>query len=194
MTGSYDNFLSYFSIVGNKKIWIVDGSFASKDHISPFDGLTLQNVLHVPKISYNLLSIRKITKDLNYQIASHQVMFSSKTWTRGRRLALPDTIGDSISLTMMLPLGIVIGLVCCFLIFQLYVVAFSLFPLPPSPISYVFPHLFHKVDDSSLSCHVCIRAKQQRVTFPSQPYKSSQHLTLIHSDVWGPSSNAILPK
>ncbi|KAA0050650.1 Cysteine-rich RLK (receptor-like protein kinase) 8 [Cucumis melo var. makuwa] len=42
-------------------------------------------------------------------------------------------------------------------------------------------------DVSSLSCDVCIRAKQHRVSFPSQPYKPTQPFTLIHSDVWGPS-------
>ena len=31
--------------------------------IGPFESLTLQNVLYVPKISYNLLFISKITKD-----------------------------------------------------------------------------------------------------------------------------------
>ena len=55
---------------GNEKIRIVDGSFApiaGKGHISPFDGLTSQNVLDVPKIYYN--SISKITRDLNCQVA-----------------------------------------------------------------------------------------------------------------------------
>ncbi|KAA0035624.1 Beta-galactosidase [Cucumis melo var. makuwa] len=42
-------------------------------------------------------------------------------------------------------------------------------------------------DVSSLSSDVCIRAKQHRVSFPSQPYKPTQPFTLIHNDVWGPS-------
>ncbi|KAL0556854.1 hypothetical protein IC582_005371 [Cucumis melo] len=46
---------------------------------------------------------------------------------------------------------------------------------------------FSKLDVSSLSCDVCIRAKQHRVSFPSQPYKPTQPFTLIHSDIWGPS-------
>jgi len=72
LTGSSDNFLSYHPCVGHEKIRIVDRSFApvaSKGHISPFDDLILQNVLHVPKISYNLLSVSKITRDLNYHVA-----------------------------------------------------------------------------------------------------------------------------
>ncbi|KAL0536094.1 hypothetical protein IC582_025026 [Cucumis melo] len=54
-------------------------------------------------------------------------------------------------------------------------------------MQYLFLHLFSKLDVSFLSCDVCIRAKQHRVTFPSQPYKPTQPFTLIHSDVWGPS-------
>ncbi|KAL0553933.1 hypothetical protein IC582_007837 [Cucumis melo] len=54
-------------------------------------------------------------------------------------------------------------------------------------MKYLFPHLFSKIDVSFLSCDVCIRAKQHRVSFPSQPYKPIKLFTLIHSDVWGPS-------
>ena len=54
-------------------------------------------------------------------------------------------------------------------------------------MKYLFPHLFSKVDVSSLSCDVCIQAKQHQVSFPSQPYKSTQPFTLVHSDVWRPS-------
>ena len=54
-------------------------------------------------------------------------------------------------------------------------------------MKYIFPHLFSKVDVSSLSCDICIRAKQHQVSFPSQPYKSTQLFTLIYSDIWGPS-------
>ncbi|KAL0556045.1 hypothetical protein IC582_004550 [Cucumis melo] len=54
-------------------------------------------------------------------------------------------------------------------------------------MQYLFPYLFSKLDVSSLSCDVCIRAKQHRVSFPSQPYKPTQPFILVHSDVWGPS-------
>ncbi|TYK29238.1 Beta-galactosidase [Cucumis melo var. makuwa] len=42
-------------------------------------------------------------------------------------------------------------------------------------------------DVSSLSCDVCIRAKQHQVSFPLQPYKPTRPFTLVHSDVLGPS-------
>ncbi|KAL4018679.1 hypothetical protein IC575_022296 [Cucumis melo] len=58
---------------------------------------------------------------------------------------------------------------------------------PNTCMKYLFPYLLSKIDVSSLSCDACIRAKQHRVSFPSQPYKPTQLFTLIHSDFWGPS-------
>ena len=51
----------------------------------------------------------------------------------------------------------------------------------------LFPHSFSKVDVSSLSCDVCVRAKQPQVPFPFQPYKPTKPFTLINNDVWRPS-------
>ncbi|KAA0039144.1 Beta-galactosidase [Cucumis melo var. makuwa] len=64
--------------VDGKNPWILDSGatdhltaddslapIASKGQIVPFDGFALQNVLHVPKLSYNLLSISKITRELH---------------------------------------------------------------------------------------------------------------------------------
>ncbi|KAL4025768.1 hypothetical protein IC575_014173 [Cucumis melo] len=68
LTGSSEHFISYASCAGNEKIRIADGSLApiaGKGQIVPFDGFALQNVLHVPKLSYNLLSISKITRELH---------------------------------------------------------------------------------------------------------------------------------
>ena len=60
--------MSYVPCAGNETIKIADDSLApiaGKGKISPCAGLSLHDVLHVPKISYNLLSISKITRDLN---------------------------------------------------------------------------------------------------------------------------------
>ncbi|TYK24437.1 reverse transcriptase [Cucumis melo var. makuwa] len=67
-SGSSEHFISYASCAGNEKIRIVDGSLAPiavKGQIVSFDGFALQNDLHVPKLSYNLLSISKITRELH---------------------------------------------------------------------------------------------------------------------------------
>ncbi|TYK18899.1 retrotransposon protein, putative, unclassified, expressed [Cucumis melo var. makuwa] len=68
LTGFSEHFISYTPYAGNEKIRIADGSLASiarKGQIVLFDGFFLQNVLHVPKLSYNLLSISKITRELH---------------------------------------------------------------------------------------------------------------------------------
>ncbi|XP_073121790.1 uncharacterized protein [Henckelia pumila] len=71
MTGSSQLFSSYIPCAGNQRVKIVDGSLASVAGkgtvvISPF--LTLKNVLHVPPLSYNLLSISKLTFDLKCRV------------------------------------------------------------------------------------------------------------------------------
>ena len=53
------------------KICIVDGSFTSiaeKGTISMSTKLTLHSVLHVLKLTCNLLSVSKISKDANYHV------------------------------------------------------------------------------------------------------------------------------
>ena len=60
--------MSNIPCVGNEPIRIADGSLTlitGKGKISPYIGLSLHNVLHVPKLSYNFLSISKITHELN---------------------------------------------------------------------------------------------------------------------------------
>ncbi|KAA0046572.1 Beta-galactosidase [Cucumis melo var. makuwa] len=64
--------------VDGKNPWILDSGatdhltadgslapIAGKGQIVPFDVFALQNILHVPKLSYNLLSISKITRELH---------------------------------------------------------------------------------------------------------------------------------
>lgn len=54
-------------------------TIAGNGHISFFHGLTLQNVLHVPKMSYNLMSVSKITRDLqcNVTFSPDNVLFQN---------------------------------------------------------------------------------------------------------------------
>ena len=68
LTSPAKHFVSYIPCVGNETIRIADGCLdliARKGKISPCTGLSLHNVLHVPKISCNLRSISKITHELN---------------------------------------------------------------------------------------------------------------------------------
>ena len=56
-------------------------------------------------------------------------------------------------------------------------------------IKVLFPSLFNKVDIESLHCDVCEFAKHERSPFSLNNKRSLFPFYLIHSDVWGPSTN-----
>ncbi|KAA0052230.1 reverse transcriptase [Cucumis melo var. makuwa] len=195
LTGFSEHFVSYTPCAGNEKIRIADGSLApiaGKGQIVLFDGFSLKNVLHVPSLSYNLLSISKITHELHCKATflpesvCFQDLNSGRTIGTARHsgglyILNDDTSGSSISTTRLL------SSYFSTFVHDLKLWHFRLGHPNFTYMKYLFPHLFPKIDVSSLSCDVCIRAKQHRVSFPSQPYKPTQPFTLIHSDVWGPS-------
>ena len=193
LTGSSEHFVSYTSSAGNEKIRIANGSLASivaKGQIV-LDGSSLQNVLHVPKLSYNLLSISKITRELHCKVTflpgslcfrdlSSERTIGTAWHSKGLYILDDDTSSSSISRTS-LPSSYFSSSEHDFMLWH-----FRLGHPNFTYMKYLFPNLFTKIDVSSLSCDVCIRVKH-RVSFSSQPYKPTQPFTLIHSDVWGPS-------
>ncbi|KAL0545260.1 hypothetical protein IC582_020410 [Cucumis melo] len=192
---SSEHFISYAPCADNEKIWIADGSLApiaGKGQIVPFDNFALQNVLHVPKLSYNLLSISKITRELHCKdiFLPESVHFQGLSLGRtigtvrhSKRFYIldDDTSCSSLSRISLLSSYFSTSEQDCMLWhFRLGHANFTY-------MQYLFPHLFSKLDVSFLSCDVCIQAKQHRVSFPTQPYKPTQSFTLIYSDVWCPS-------
>ena len=71
MTHSSHKFITYDPCLSNRKISTADGSLstiAGQGNVLINQALTLKNVLHVPNLSTNLLSIHKLTKDLNCNV------------------------------------------------------------------------------------------------------------------------------
>ena len=71
MTNLSHLFISYTPCSGNKKVNISYGSLSSivgQGSIRLSDKIVLQYVLHVPKISCNLLSISRLSKDSNCHV------------------------------------------------------------------------------------------------------------------------------
>lgn len=71
MTSSFKLFQSYTPCPGNKKVKVADGSFfpiAGKCFIQISDIINLKSVLHVPKLTCNLLSVSKLSKDSNCSV------------------------------------------------------------------------------------------------------------------------------
>lgn len=68
LTGSSNLVSSYIPYLGHQKVKTVDGSISfvvGKGAIFVSKNLTLNSILHVPKLSCNLISISKLTHDLN---------------------------------------------------------------------------------------------------------------------------------
>jgi len=68
MTPHSSYFSSYTALSGNQHITVANGSNTpvtghGNVHLQP--SFPLKNVFHVPKLSNNLLSIQKVTQDLN---------------------------------------------------------------------------------------------------------------------------------
>ena len=67
MTGSLTMFSCYKKCVDNMIVSVADGSTSLVVGIGDvvYSEFYLKNVLHVPSLKYNLLSLSKLTKDLN---------------------------------------------------------------------------------------------------------------------------------
>ncbi|KAA0043342.1 reverse transcriptase [Cucumis melo var. makuwa] len=104
-----EHFVSYTPYADNEKIRIIDGSLAptaGKGQIVLFDGFSLQNVLHVPKLSYKLLSISKITRELHCKATFLPESVCFQDLNSGRTIG---TVRHSrgLYILMMIPPGIV---------------------------------------------------------------------------------------
>ena len=89
MTGCAKLFSSYTPSPGNVKVKIADGSFstmAGTGSIEIYPNIVLNLVLHVPKLSYNLISISKLTKDQNYIVSFSQSFCDFQDRVSGRRI------------------------------------------------------------------------------------------------------------
>lgn len=76
---------------GKQKVKIADGSYsaiARKRTIKISKKLYLQSVLHVPNFSVNLLSVSKLSTDLNCVAVLSFSNCVFRTFTQGRRLGL----------------------------------------------------------------------------------------------------------
>ena len=105
MTGQSQLFHSYMPSSGLNKVRIADGSFspiAGKGEIALTPTLTLNSLLHVPKLSCNLFSVSKFTQTNNCVAKFSLPITSFRIWVWGRRLAVLEKSRDCIILMMVL--------------------------------------------------------------------------------------------
>lgn len=182
-------FLSYTPCPGNAKIKAADGSLSSivgKGTITISDSLVLKFVLHVPNLSCNLLSISKLTKDLQWiikffpshckfhDLASGMTIGSAKEQDRLfyfedhvtlNRQAQKTATSDTFSAHSEI-------------MFWHYRLGHPSFPY----LQKLFPPLFKNKNFSSFQCKICQLAKNHHSIFPFCPYKN---LLLLYTVTFG---------
>ena len=193
MTGSSQLFSSYSPCAGNQKVKIAYGSFATvagkgKIIISPL--LTLKDVLHVPHLSYNLLSVSKLTRDHNCKINFWSSHCKFQDLTSGKTIGDARQDGGLYLFNNGSNFGRQDQQTCFNSISSNNEIMLWHFRLGHPSFQYLkqlLPKLFMNKNAFSFQCEVCELAKHHRAVFLPQPYQKSKPFTMIHSDVWGPS-------
>uniref|UniRef100_A0A1S8ADA3 Uncharacterized protein n=1 Tax=Citrus limon TaxID=2708 RepID=A0A1S8ADA3_CITLI len=195
MTGNSQLFSSYIPCAGNQKVKIANGSLATvagKGTITISPSLVLKNVLHVPHLSYNLLSISKLTFDHNCQVIFQSSCCKFQDLTSGKMIGGAkmggrlyffnngSTYGRQDLQTCFNSISVVNDSKIMLWHYRLGHPNFQYLKL-------LLPKLFMNKNPSVFRCESCELAKHHRAIFQSQPYKKSKPFTMIHSNVWGPS-------
>jgi transposase InsO family protein len=201
-SGATDHMTSYSSLIDSlipspiKSVQVANGTpmpISGYGNVSLSSSLPLSSVLHAPNLSNNLLSISKITKNLNCSVTFHsshcvfQDNLTKMTIGVGRERGglyylegaegLQQKKDQVLQVTQESSDRLKLLLWHC----RLGHPSFSY-------LERLFPQLFKKVHVSSLRCEHCIYAKNHRVPFKISINKSPFPFTRVFTDVWGPFS------
>ncbi|CAL5365889.1 unnamed protein product [Camellia sinensis] len=189
MSGSSDLFSAYKPSSGQDKVRIADGTVSSisgKGLVQVTPTMHLSSVLHVPKFSVNLLSLSRLTQDLNCCVTffpDHclfQDLVTGRTIGSGSAenglyfLDQPDKLAYSSTTSSTTPTDVWLWHR------RLGHPSFHL-------LKHLFPSSFANHHVSDFLCESCQLGKQHRASFAPSLNKSLVPFSLIHSDVWGPS-------
>lgn len=193
MTNSSQLFYTFQPCSKPKQILTANGSLAQvlgQGTINISNNLSLKNVLLVPTLSANLISIHKLIKDLKcYALFSHSGCVLQDQGS-GMKIGLAKEKDglyylDSPKKSMNKPFCHALNTINTNAVWSLhYRLGHPSFYL----LKHLYPEKFQGINVPSLSCDVCEQSKHTRVSFPLSTTRSSKPFELIHSDIWGPSS------
>ncbi|KAJ9547058.1 hypothetical protein OSB04_019601 [Centaurea solstitialis] len=173
MTHTSNKFKTYNPCPSNRKIVVADGStttVAGIGDVQVTPKLALKNVLHVPKLSTNLVSVRKLTKDLTGSVIFHDSCCEFQDRRLGKKIGLakehnglyylhtsdqPGFNKSALSTVFSLSNKDVIWLHHR----RLGHVSFL-------ALKIMFPSLFKGLDVKVFQCDICEYAKHTRIPFP----------------------------
>jgi hypothetical protein len=197
MTPLPKHFSTYSPCPSNRKISIADGTLltvAGQGDVRINSSITLNNVLHIPKLSTSLISIQKLTNDLSCNVIfynnscvfqdqqSGRTIGYAREWNGLYYLDNQDSSPKLLNNNSFFSESIKTNrekvlLYHCRLGHPSFRVIKQLFPL-----------FFKTLDVESFHCEVCELAKHKRVSFSISNKMSTFPFYLVHTDVWGPSN------
>jgi hypothetical protein len=196
MTPLPKHFSTYSPCPSNRKISIADGTLltvAGQGDVRINSSITLNNVLHIPKLSTSLISIQKLTNDLSCNVIfynnscvfqdqqSGRTIGYAREWNGLYYLDNQDSssklLNNSFFSESIKTNREKVLLYHCRLGHPSFRVIKQLFPL-----------FFKTLDVESFHCEVCELAKHKRVPFSVSNKMSTFPFYLVHTDVWGPSN------
>nr|KYP73851.1 Retrovirus-related Pol polyprotein from transposon TNT 1-94 [Cajanus cajan] len=157
--------------------------------------IVLKDVLHVPQLANNLISVQKLTKDLNCSVTffSTHCVFQDLA-TRKTILTAKEQSGlyllesDDQNKTKIISQQATSE---TWANSQIWLHHKRLGHPSFNLLKSLFPHLFTKESIESFNCDICQLSKHHRASYPISNKKSTSPFDLIHSDVWGPVVESI---
>ena len=152
--------------------------------------LILKSVLHVPKLSANLVSIQKLTHDLKCYVIFFPSYCVLQKQGLGRRIGLAKERSGLYHLESSQKTSNNLSL--SFLNSSnkdtIWLYHLRLGHSSFRVLKVIFPYLFQGLDIFEFHCETCELEKHTRVSFLISNKRSSHPFHLIHIDIWGPST------
>lgn len=191
MTSLASLFSTYSPCFGGFTSKVVDGSLSTiAENVSIFlsKNLTLNSVLHVLKLSCNLLYVNQLTKDLNC------IVKFSHCGCEFQNLCLGKTISNARKIDGLYYLernvigggqaqGASRGDISFSVDNQIMLWYYRLDHPSFTYSKLLFPFLFRNKNSSMFQCEICQLSKYHQVFFHGQHYKQSKPFSLVHSDI-----------
>ncbi|KAJ0962959.1 hypothetical protein J5N97_028081 [Dioscorea zingiberensis] len=197
ITSDLDRLTTRERYTGFDQVQVASGSGLSITHVghykihTPTQSLLLKNVLCVPHITKNLLSVHKFAKDNNVFFEFHPDYFLVKDQASKKSLLHGRCEGGLYPIT---PAHIA----------QLKTALISEKPSQDQwhrrlghPSHSVVQTVLHShklpfsVDKTVHVCDACQQAKSHQLPYSTSTHMSSSPLELVFSDVWGPASHSV---
>jgi len=186
-------FISYYPCPSSRKITMADGSLttvAGQGDIFLNKNLTLKNVLHVLELFTNLISIQKLIEDTNCHVLFHSNICEIQEQGKKRMIGLARAREGLYYLEELdgQDKQRFFSRVSCLVQSNSNQFWLHHYRLGHPSFKLMFPDLARNLEIKNFYCAVCEFAKHITMSFPLSNKKSDSPLSLIHSDIWGPSN------